>query len=729
MIDPLAQFGLPATAASGAVPATVAEGDRPSEPKVPADATGGSFEVLLRRAQKEMTAALRPDAAAADPAVEPAGGSDLPREWSTGQAEGADAEQVALREHAPPSPRSLSGVAEVGAAGSTAAAAQATALSILPARLEPSESGAGLEPPDRTWRAHLPPAIPARMPGANQGSGLALPADGVALRVTSQAPSGGERPVGATAPVDRTADAYEAASRSDARRTAEDPPSALRTMPEDFKSPPKGEATQVSAPAPVWAHAGATLGGWRTAAEQGPQATIDAPSSNMSADPRSAAISPNQSESLRRPDDPRRIGPPAAQSREGIAQFAPAPAEEPGSSPDARPFAQSGTPWAIGHAEAPAREWRSILSHDAPEIPRRENTGGAEGVPPVLIDQDAPREIEPDVGTRSVAQDRPGYASATPVRAAPDSVSSAARADRLAAWQPVALGPAVDLVVGPEQEPGSEETYSFALSTGMRADALERLFGTPRPPARVRVAGDAMNLQEFQRTAEPAVSVSRLTAATAGPSRDSAAFEVISQVPDPGPAQMRPGSDMPRAVWMEVPREEGQPFAQAVTAMSHAAPGAVADPQTNRGQQPPVSYAQMAERIAWAVSSRMASAWREGDASLRVQLDPPALGPIEVEMALQEGRLEATITAPQTVARELLAEGLGRLRETLGQLGMNVAQITLSDGLSARSDGKPTRHRTGEAAYSRLDPASAEEGIAADGRRMRPGPSNLDVWA
>jgi flagellar hook-length control protein FliK len=66
------------------------------------------------------------------------------------------------------------------------------------------------------------------------------------------------------------------------------------------------------------------------------------------------------------------------------------------------------------------------------------------------------------------------------------------------------------------------------------------------------------------------------------------------------------------------------------------------------------------------------------------------LGHIEVDLRMRDNALEAKFTASQMIARDLLESGLGRLKDTLQQSGMDVASIRVNDGSNARNGGDST---------------------------------------
>lgn len=98
----------------------------------------------------------------------------------------------------------------------------------------------------------------------------------------------------------------------------------------------------------------------------------------------------------------------------------------------------------------------------------------------------------------------------------------------------------------------------------------------------------------------------------------------------------------------------------------------------------------LAEKMGQAVGQRILTEMERGQWHLKLSLRPATLGHIEVEMKMRSGEFDAVFTAPNAVTRELLQEGLGKLKETLNQLGMNFASINVGDGKSGQSGENPT---------------------------------------
>jgi flagellar hook-length control protein FliK len=124
-----------------------------------------------------------------------------------------------------------------------------------------------------------------------------------------------------------------------------------------------------------------------------------------------------------------------------------------------------------------------------------------------------------------------------------------------------------------------------------------------------------------------------------------------------------------------------------------------------------------AEKMGQAIGQRMISEMEKGHWHLKMMLRPANLGNIEVEMRLRNGELDANFTASQAVTRDLLQDGLPKLRDTLTQMGMDVASMHIGGGASQKNGGDPTpqQPRNGTSA---APSESQQEPSAAPGPRI-----------
>jgi flagellar hook-length control protein FliK len=111
----------------------------------------------------------------------------------------------------------------------------------------------------------------------------------------------------------------------------------------------------------------------------------------------------------------------------------------------------------------------------------------------------------------------------------------------------------------------------------------------------------------------------------------------------------------------------------------------------------------LAEKMGQAVGQRILSEMEKGQWHLKLQLRPATLGHIEVEMRMRSGEFDAVFTAPNSTTRDLLQDGMSKLRETLSQMGMDVANIQVGGGQTGQSGGDSTP------GFSKGSPTQAKE--------------------
>ena len=123
------------------------------------------------------------------------------------------------------------------------------------------------------------------------------------------------------------------------------------------------------------------------------------------------------------------------------------------------------------------------------------------------------------------------------------------------------------------------------------------------------------------------------------------------------------------------------------TDLSHANGPAPDLPDANARSE---NIQNLAEKMGQAVGQRILSEMEKGQWHLKLQLRPATLGHIEVEMRMRSGEFDAVFTAPNGITRELLQDGMSKLRETLSQMGMDVANIQVGGGQTGQSGGDST---------------------------------------
>jgi flagellar hook-length control protein FliK len=139
-----------------------------------------------------------------------------------------------------------------------------------------------------------------------------------------------------------------------------------------------------------------------------------------------------------------------------------------------------------------------------------------------------------------------------------------------------------------------------------------------------------------------------------------------------------------------------------VTGPAVAAPAGAPATTTATASLPAVAVPmQPNNQPAWnqAFSERVVWMARGGIQEAQLQLNPRHLGPVEVRLSVQQDQVNVQFTAQHATTREAIEQALPRLRDLLGDSGLQLGQADVGD--TAR------RQETG--------------GQSADGRRSAPG--------
>ena len=107
----------------------------------------------------------------------------------------------------------------------------------------------------------------------------------------------------------------------------------------------------------------------------------------------------------------------------------------------------------------------------------------------------------------------------------------------------------------------------------------------------------------------------------------------------------------------------------------------------------PAEFESMARKLTEILGQRLLAQVSKGAWKVEMELYPKSLGRVEVQLEMVNGRLEAHFHTNQALTRELLAEGIPRLKESLEQHGMESASIDVELGNHRQNDKNQT---TGE---------------------------------
>lgn len=134
----------------------------------------------------------------------------------------------------------------------------------------------------------------------------------------------------------------------------------------------------------------------------------------------------------------------------------------------------------------------------------------------------------------------------------------------------------------------------------------------------------------------------------------------------------------------------------------------------------------LGERVQWMLGQNMQSA--------HIRLNPPGLGPLEVRILIQGDQTSVQFITHHTQAHDALEASLPRLRDMLGNQGMQLGNLNVNVSAHPFSGYTPSHGGAGQGGYGGGAPAglnaddSASVLAGAVGLRQR-GLSMLDVYA
>ncbi len=136
-------------------------------------------------------------------------------------------------------------------------------------------------------------------------------------------------------------------------------------------------------------------------------------------------------------------------------------------------------------------------------------------------------------------------------------------------------------------------------------------------------------------------------------------------------------------------------------------------------------YMQLSRQLTDALGKRLTAQIQRGSWQVEMDLHPKSLGRIEVQLEMKNGELEARFITANATTRDLINEGMPRLREALQEHGTETASMDLGSANQGAADGKSTG--SGNDAEGSNDRLSAD--VESDSPKASPGISDdgLDV--
>ena len=159
----------------------------------------------------------------------------------------------------------------------------------------------------------------------------------------------------------------------------------------------------------------------------------------------------------------------------------------------------------------------------------------------------------------------------------------------------------------------------------------------------------------------------------------------------PAVAPGLPGSAVPSSFFVATQVTAGQ--ADPTTELATDLP--VEDPRQEllRRQD---DYMQLSRQLTDALGKRLVAQIQRGSWTVEMDLHPKTLGRVEVQLEMKNGELEARFIAANAATRDLINEGMPRLREAFQQHGTETAYLDLGTANQGFSDGKSTGSGDGD---------------------------------
>ena len=157
-----------------------------------------------------------------------------------------------------------------------------------------------------------------------------------------------------------------------------------------------------------------------------------------------------------------------------------------------------------------------------------------------------------------------------------------------------------------------------------------------------------------------------------------------------GPAGKAPATSADAATANGQPVMAAGQGAGGATAQAASTDPASETARTSAAEHRAEALHTLAQRLGEAVGQRVLGQIARGNWSMKLMLKPATLGDVEVDLRMRSGELNASFMTINPMTRDLLNDGLSRLREVLTSAGMDIAGLHVGHGSSQSAGGNPT---------------------------------------
>ncbi len=121
-------------------------------------------------------------------------------------------------------------------------------------------------------------------------------------------------------------------------------------------------------------------------------------------------------------------------------------------------------------------------------------------------------------------------------------------------------------------------------------------------------------------------------------------------------------------------------FAQTLTRQVASASGTSVSTAAQSTSNMSEVYDQLSDKMATEMAARMHKQLSDGQWKMKFALRPSNLGGVEIQLEMKDGQLNAAFQADNPLTRDLLQNSSQRLKEALGNFGINAGQVNVGQG-------------------------------------------------
>jgi hypothetical protein len=153
----------------------------------------------------------------------------------------------------------------------------------------------------------------------------------------------------------------------------------------------------------------------------------------------------------------------------------------------------------------------------------------------------------------------------------------------------------------------------------------------------------------------------------------------------------------------------------AATSAALANPG-----MTDRAAQ----IQDLADKLGKAMGERLQEQLESGEWKLQLKLNPAHLGRIDVELDMSANGLDAIFKTDNQLTRELIAQGMNKLKDSLAESGMTVANVWVNSENQRGSGGNSTSRQNTDSDKQASAPVSDVKAAESRVKELR----SSDAW-